>query len=190
MRKIIELLFVLLLRLLAATWRIAMHGSLPNDRCVIVFWHGAMLPAWKYFANSKAVAVVSRSRDGDILSTLLKGWNYRLIRGSSSTGGRETLKSMTDFAANTQILITPDGPRGPKCQTKAGAIIAAQLSGSPLACCNIKISRKIILKSWDSFAVPLPFAKIDISAVQIADASSISVDEAKVKIQSLLGEWP
>lgn len=189
-RKLAEILFVALLRTLASTWRIRFSGAPLSGACVIAFWHGSMLPVWKFFSKTGAYAVVSRSRDGKILSDLLTVWGYRLIRGSSSSGGRETLAIMTEAASCGKVLITPDGPRGPKCTAKAGAALAAQRSGANLVCCRVEISRRIILKSWDSFAVPLPFARITLIMEIDEKICDGDTNAAISRMQTMLGNWP
>lgn len=151
-----------LFRLLASTWRINAE-EIPSAPAVVVFWHGQMLPAWKVFAGKSPRAVVSMSKDGQILSELLEKWGFTLIRGSSSKGGKEVLNQASEAAKNNYLLMTPDGPRGPIYEFKAGAAIAAMRSGVPLYLCSVKNSReKIFEKSWDKFQLPLPFAKIEI----------------------------
>ncbi|MBK9184626.1 MAG: DUF374 domain-containing protein [Ignavibacteria bacterium] len=60
-----------------------------------------------------SVALVSPSTDGAILADLLTDWGYTVVKGSSSRGGKEALQIMVEQAANSVVLITPDGPRGP-----------------------------------------------------------------------------
>lgn len=189
-RKFAEILFVILLRILAATWRIRLCGTIPGGTCVIAFWHGSMLPVWKFFSGTNSAAVVSRSRDGEILSALLASWHYRLIRGSSSSGGRETLAAMTEAATVGKVLITPDGPRGPKCVAKAGAALAVQRAVADLVCCRVEISRKILLRSWDSFAVPLPFARITLFMEINPKISDCNTESIILHMQHMLGDWP
>lgn len=194
MRTFAEGVFVLLLRMLAATWRVRAEGALPPKRCVVAFWHGGMLPVWKYFSFSRASAVVSRSSDGAVLAALLESWGYSVIRGSSSKGGKESLAAMIDAAKNGRILVTPDGPRGPKGVMKPGAVIAAQRSGANLSCCRVQISWKITLRSWDNFAVPLPFSRILLTFLPPlhfpASLASEDITAAISAAGASLGEWP
>jgi len=194
MRKFAEVVFVLLLRILAATWRVRIEGTLPPERCVVTFWHGGMLPVWKFFSFSRASAVVSRSSDGSALAALLKSWGYTVIRGSSSKGGKESLAAMIDAAKTGKILVTPDGPRGPKAKMKPGAVIAAQRSGAELSCCRVQISWKITLGSWDNFAVPLPFSRILLTFLPPSHfPASLANEEITAAISAAgasLGEWP
>lgn len=156
---------LLLLRLLARTWRYTQSGDLPRtEPSVIAFWHEYMLPGWHHHGNVHAIALVSQSKDGSILSRLLKQWGITAIRGSSSKSGKEALAEAIEQVKNgSTLLLTPDGPRGPRRKCKAGAIIAAQRAGVPLYVAKVKESRVFVFhKSWDRFRLPLPFAKIHI----------------------------
>ncbi|MFA6571288.1 MAG: DUF374 domain-containing protein [Bacteroidota bacterium] len=159
---------VALLRFFAITWRYDIKGKVPSKPAIIAFWHGLMLPVWYFFSKEQPYGVVSLSKDGSMLSYLLSKWNFRLIRGSSSSGGREVLDDIIRKSAETLILMTPDGPQGPVHKFKAGAVVASQRSSTPLVLCNPKIKFKIVFgKSWDKFQLPLPFSKIELYFTEI-----------------------
>jgi len=172
-----------LFRLLASTWRICAKG-VPSAPAVVVFWHGQMLPAWKVFSGKSPHAVVSMSKDGQILSDLLEKWGFTLIRGSSSKGGKEVLDKATEAAKEHYLLMTPDGPRGPIYEFKAGAAVAAMRSGAPLYLCSVKNSReKIFEKSWDKFKLPLPFTKIEI---EYSDPINIPSSATREEVDAII----
>jgi len=149
------------LRLLASTWRIQLRGALPKPPSVIAFWHGAMLPVWYVLRKHQTVALCSTSRDGDLLAALLDAWKFDVVRGSSSRGGSHALESII-FALHTQrlVAITPDGPRGPALQAKAGAFVAAARSAAPVVPVTVEFAAALTLRSWDAFRIPLPFSSI------------------------------
>lgn len=143
-----------------------------------------MLPVWIYAARNKPIGVVSPSKDGEILSALLRRRGYRLIRGSSSKSGKDTLARIVESAANNLVLMTPDGPRGPKFKFKAGAVVAAHRSGAPLALCGVAVSlAKIFDKSWDDFALPLPYSKIKL---RFSDIFEIPESAGRERISELI----
>lgn len=149
---------------MAKTWRFRIVNKPVDFNAVIAFWHGTMLPVWYFFKDYNPLGIVSLSKDGEILSMLLKKWKFKLIRGSSSKGGKEVIENTINTNHKGPILITPDGPRGPKEEMKAGAIVIAQKSNIPLILCGVRISKKIKLdKSWDNFEIPMPFTKIYLS---------------------------
>jgi len=130
---------------------------------ILAFWHGTMLLPWYLNGQKKFVALVSKSKDGELLAKILTNWDYEVVRGSSSKEGNVVLKAMIDYANNGRsVAITPDGPRGPIYKMKAGAIITAQKCGVPLVLVGIGIKRKKILTSWDKFEIPAFFSKAKI----------------------------
>jgi lysophospholipid acyltransferase (LPLAT)-like uncharacterized protein len=134
-----------------------------NKNYVLAFWHGTMILPWYLNRFQKIAALTSKSRDGDLLAKILKKWNYEVIRGSSSTGGEVALGIMVDYARNKySIAITPDGPRGPRQEFKAGAVITAKKSGIPLILTGVGFKRKKILSNWDKFEIPYFFTKAKI----------------------------
>jgi len=178
-------LAIFLLNIISKTWRYKIEGTLPNSNGIVAFWHGYMLPVWRYFSKYNPFAVVSQSRDGELLSELLSSWGYSLIRGSSSKGSKEALDEITHKASDKIILMTPDGPRGPIYEFKPGAAVASMRAGVTLYLCKVRISWKInFKKSWDNFSLPLPFSKIYINILCIEkindDSSRDEVDE-KIK---------
>jgi lysophospholipid acyltransferase (LPLAT)-like uncharacterized protein len=130
---------------------------------VLAFWHGTMLLPWYVNKGKNFVAIVSKSKDGELLAKILTYWGYAVVRGSSSKDGNVVLSTMIDYAKNNQkVAITPDGPRGPIHKMKAGAVKTAQKSSVPLVLAGIGIKRKKILKSWDKFEIPAFFSKVKI----------------------------
>lgn len=124
-----------------------------------------MLVGWWLFKNTKSAALVSRSKDGDVLCKVLEKWNYKVVRGSSSKGSKEAVEELSKCAnENHSIVITPDGPRGPALELKNGPFIISNLSHIPIIPVKIKYhSKKVFHKSWDSFELPYPFTKCEIN---------------------------
>lgn len=134
-----------------------------NQNFVIAFWHGTMLVPWFIQNGKNMAALISQSKDGDLLTKLLEYWNYKVVRGSSSSGGEDALEKMIELAKqNYSVAITPDGPRGPQFKFKAGAVITAKKSQVPLVLLGVAYKKKKILKSWDHFEVPHFFSRANV----------------------------
>ena len=58
------------------------------------------------------------------------------------------------------MIITPDGPRGPKYRIKSGPVLLASKTGGRLVPFTINASKCWQLKSWDNFQIPKPGAKL------------------------------
>jgi lysophospholipid acyltransferase (LPLAT)-like uncharacterized protein len=160
-----------LFRLWAKTLRLQLedpHNSVAvvRDRPVIfAIWHNRLLmlppPFDRWFPTRQSIGLISASRDGDLVSLLIERSGYGTIRGSTSRKGVVALRQLVDaLAAGSNVLFTPDGPRGPVYQVSPGVIYVAQKSGAPIVPLHIEYSRCWRLKSWDRFCVPRPFSKL------------------------------
>lgn len=157
-----------------------------NKNAVVAFWHGSMLIPWFFFRDKNFVALVSQSKDGELLARLLKKWNYMLVRGSSSKGGKESLEELVDILQQQKsICITPDGPKGPPEKMKAGAVIASKKSGVPLIVVGTDYSNFFELKSWDSFKIPKPFSN---ATLVFSDPITINPDLNYDETSALISE--
>lgn len=127
---------------------------------IAAFWHGSMVIGWYLHRNKNFAALVSKSKDGDVLAHILQKWNYKVLRGSSNVGGKEALEIMINLLKqNYSFAITPDGPTGPIYKMKAGAVVSSKKTGVPLVLIGIGCKNKIEFKSWDRFEFPKPFFK-------------------------------
>lgn len=134
-----------------------------NQNFVLAFWHGTMLLPWYLHGAPGFAGLTSQSKDGDLLAKILRKWKYKVIRGSSNSGGEESLETMIDFAKNNfSIAITPDGPKGPRHKFKAGAVITAKKANVPVILAGAGFKRKKILKNWDQFEIPYFFSEAKI----------------------------
>ena len=186
---------------LSSTWRFteeipadcrdAVDGREP---AVIAFWHGSMLPVWYRFRQNDATAMVSGSRDGELLAGYLSRLGYcSIIRGSSSRGGSEALTVGVEQLATRSLLITPDGPRGPREQAKPGALIAAVRSRRRILLVGCTTERAIQTSSWDRMAIPLPFSTIVLRYCIFAPSlhrtsqmiTQVEVDDLSARLSSL-----
>lgn len=177
-------------RTLAATWILRSDGPHPDGAAVVAFWHGDMLPVWKWFGRPGTTALVSQSRDGGLLTRLLESWGYTVIRASSSRGSKEAWPPLLAAARQGLVLITPDGPRGPRHRLKAGAVVAAHRAGVPLFLCRVRPGPAIRGSHWDHFLIPLPFTRITLSFSRLevpADASRETIDRLIAEAEALLG---
>ncbi len=149
--------------LLVRTLRITIEGEPLPERAVVAFWHSRMIAGW-WVSRQHALAMVSKSNDGDTLASLLLKWGYILVRGSSNKGGLEALGEAIELVSDgkaKRLIMTPDGSSGPREIFKRGIFIASLELDLPLYFLEITYSSKITLnKSWDRFQIPLPYSKV------------------------------
>lgn len=156
-----------------------------NQNYVLAFWHGTMLTPWYLHKESNFTAIVSQSKDGEILTRILKKWKYNVARGSSHKGGKEAMNMLLDFAnSNYSIAITPDGPTGPVNVMKPGAVITAKKSNIPVVLVGIGYQKFYEFSSWDKFRLPKFFSKANIIySDPIYIESDLDYDSTDIKIK-------
>ena len=69
--------------------------------------------------------------------------------------------------------VTPDGPRGPRYELKAGLLNLAQLTRPPLMCFHAIFGCAIRVGTWDRFVIPLSFSKVTIVLDELLDVRVI-----------------
>ena len=136
-----------------------------NHPVIFAIWHNRLLMLPRVFdpcfPTRQSYGLISASRDGDLIARFIERSGYGTIRGSSSRKGVIALRQLVDtLAADGNVLVTPDGPRGPVYQASQGVVFLAQKSGAPVVPIQMEYSSCWRLKSWDRFVVPRPFAKL------------------------------
>ncbi|MFA7421475.1 MAG: lysophospholipid acyltransferase family protein [Melioribacteraceae bacterium] len=164
---------------------------------VVAFWHGSMLIGWFMQRNRNFASLVSKSKDGDVLTAILEKWDFHVVRGSSSKGGHEALDMMIHLTEeNYHLALTPDGPTGPIYKMKPGAVITARRSQIPLLLVGIGMKSKWSLKSWDKFEIPKPFSAVTaiysqpimIPAILTKEETSEVIDKCEAELNNLQKE--
>lgn len=129
---------------------------------VVPFWHDELFPLIHLHRNQGVVAVVSQSRDGEFLSQVMAKFGFQLARGSSRRGGVAALIAARREmrSRNADVVVTVDGPKGPRHKVKEGAVYLASKADAPLVPLRVYMSRSFIFqKSWDKFQLPWPGAR-------------------------------
>jgi lysophospholipid acyltransferase (LPLAT)-like uncharacterized protein len=167
----------IVIRLVTPTLRWRIHDPEKIADQIVTFpvifciWHNRLalaLPIWHRFRRSRKksarmAAISSASKDGAIVAGILERFGAQPVRGSSSRRGVHAMIEMVKWGKKGfDLAVTPDGPRGPKYSVQPGIISLAQMTGFPILPISYSLSRKITLKSWDNFQIPLPFSRCDI----------------------------
>jgi lysophospholipid acyltransferase (LPLAT)-like uncharacterized protein len=106
------------------------------------------------------MVMTSQNRDGEMIARCIERFGYLTARGSTSRGGLRALVEMGRHIRNGgDAAFTIDGPRGPRYVAQDGAVLLALKTGAPVFCFHISLKRKIQLKTWDHFQIPLPFTR-------------------------------
>jgi len=162
--------------------RAGVIGKPVNENYIGALWHNRLLifpfVLRRFFSNRGGAALISASRDGELLADAIKRFDFDVVRGSSSRLGARAILQLTDvLASGRDVVITPDGPRGPAYELGPGIIFLAQKSGAPVVPVNMEYSSYWRLKSWDRFILPRPFSKVRVIIGQSHHVRSTSTPE-------------
>jgi lysophospholipid acyltransferase (LPLAT)-like uncharacterized protein len=161
-------------RALGATLRLSEAGVEPlqarwaaGQPLIYAVWHGRILMIPWLTARmhrrrgARTVRVLaSRSRDGEMVARWVTRFGLSVVRGSSSRGGAEALRSLAaSVRAGEDVAVVPDGPRGPRERLQAGLVVLAATTGAPIVPLGFAARPAHRLASWDRFLVPMPFAR-------------------------------
>jgi len=165
------------MRLLAATLRYRVNGGrgpakLSDEPVIFALWHnrlGLCMKVYKSFVrphhpHDHLAALISASKDGAFLATILQNFGVEPVRGSSSRRGSQALLELASWAERGyDLAVTPDGPRGPCYAVQEGVIALAQVTGLAIIPYSCQVDWKIRVKSWDRFQIPLPFSHCEMT---------------------------
>jgi len=187
------------LRLLGATTRreFVDRGGLldrfaSGKPAVLCFWHGRMvMMPFAYFGRGACI-MNSRHRDGELISRAIRRLGIETVRGSSTRGWVGGMKGL--LAAHRRgldVIVVPDGPRGPRCRAKTGALQLARATGAPIWPVSYAADRaKVVSRSWDRLLLPLPFARVAyVSGPPIevpGDAGPEAIEELRLELEARL----
>lgn len=151
-------------RLIGTTVRLRTTGyegvkNLPGGK-IMAGWHGRTFVAALFFRGQGVWTIISQSKDGDMQNTIFSKFGFKTIRGSTGRGGvRAAVESIDVLKEGATMAFTPDGPRGPSGVVQGGIMLMAKKSGAWLVPVGVSANRRWIVKTWDRYMVPKPFAK-------------------------------
>jgi lysophospholipid acyltransferase (LPLAT)-like uncharacterized protein len=193
MKRFLAWLSASIIGLVAASLRVSCvdRGGIlhrpDHPPVILAFWHNRlflMAPFYvRYCRGRTALALISRSRDGQFISDVAAHFGVKSARGSSSRHGISAALTAIHAARDEKldIVITPDGPRGPRYQVQPGILRVAQATGRPIVTVTTHLKWKWTLKSWDLFQVPFPFSKCElITSEPIFVTEDITEEELKL----------
>jgi lysophospholipid acyltransferase (LPLAT)-like uncharacterized protein len=128
---------------------------------VLLIWHGKIFIVPYFFRKRNIMPLISPSQDGEIPARIMSGWGYKILRGSGSHAVFRVWNEMKQELRNGgEVIIIPDGPKGPNRIFKMGGIKLAHQTGAYLVPFSFSVSKKKYLNSWDNFLMAKPFSKV------------------------------
>lgn len=157
----LSLLFLTLRRNVETTEHANPYASNGDKRFLYCVWHDSAAIAAFGGKHVHTVALTSRHRDGLFVTTVTRHVGVTAVRGSTGATGGRVLRQMLRVAREKDIVITPDGPRGPSRRMSRGIVFLASRTGNAIVPTAFACSRCWrIAGSWTSLIIPKPFAHV------------------------------
>lgn len=174
-------------------------NNVDKGNVILGSWHRHIIFVFYFFRKIKnGIIMVSRSKDGELISRVGNRLGYASARGSSSKGGRDALRTIIAFikkAGKETIFCgtAVDGPKGPARVLKKGLLVLAKSTGSyfiPMACSGKKVIT--FHKAWDKTIIPYPFSRMIIKfgePIMIPkDISEDELERLRINTENILNE--
>lgn len=106
-------------------------------------------------------ALTSQHGDGSFVAQVLRRVGVSSIRGSTNRITPAAVRELLHASRNQNIVIAPDGPRGPNRKISPGIVRLASSTGQAIIPTAYSCSRCWNIKgSWSDLIIPKPFAKV------------------------------
>ena len=191
--RILSLYFKTLRLQVKGKERIRQELLSSSKGCIFLLWHDSLLlaPILEWATTLQPICIlISNSRDGDLAAEAGKNYpNVLVIRVKHTSRTAALLESCQLLDARKSLLITPDGPKGPRHQMKLGALYASQKSGATIIPIVCAAEHQKTLSSWDRFRIPRPFSRVAVSFLEpISCPPEGTLDEIKAEIERRMEE--
>jgi len=165
-----------------------------GQQVIVTFWHGRILLMpfpYQTYRGQKTCIMNSIHRDGEIITRVIKRFGVSAVRGSSTRGWMGGLKGLlAAYRQGYNLIVVPDGPRGPRYQAKPGVLQLARATGASIFPITYGAAWKTTINSWDRLLIPFPFSRVTYvigrSITVPDDASPQVMEEKRQELQETL----
>ena len=126
---------------------------------ILAFWHAQRLMIPVGYRGTGSHVLISHHGDGEIITRIIARFGHEAVRGSSTRGGAGALRALIKLGRSGQdLVVTPDGPKGPRQVAKLGVVQLAKATGLPIVplafACSKKNSSRAGIVSWSLICLP------------------------------------
>ena len=160
-------------------------------RAILAIWHDtiavAPLIAWRVERSYRITVMLSWHRDAEIAARAVRRLGIRSVHGSSTRGWLGGLRGLlAAHARGDDIVIVPDGPRGPRHEVKEGIVQLARATGLPVVTVGVVARPAHRAGSWDRMQVPWPFARVAVAMGTPLDVADMDNAGGRAAVQAAL----
>ena len=170
------------------TFSVSPYNASGSQRYLYSVWHDSAVIAAFGGRHSHTVALTSRHRDGAFVASIVRAIGVGTVRGSSGRSGQTAARQLLRVAKTHDIVITPDGPRGPRRTMSRGIVYLASRTGNPIVPTAFACSHAWeIPGSWTTQIVPKPLSRVMLFAgepiIVPADLNDGEIEIYRVQLQ-------
>jgi lysophospholipid acyltransferase (LPLAT)-like uncharacterized protein len=137
------------------------YDKLTRQRFFYCVWHDSMIIPAFGGKHRHMAALTSRHADGSFVAAVVRLLGVSTVRGSTNHIRPGAIRELIKAARGKHVVITPDGPRGPRRQMSVGIVFLASRTGHAVVPTAYSCSRCWTIKgSWTELVIPKPFAKV------------------------------
>jgi lysophospholipid acyltransferase (LPLAT)-like uncharacterized protein len=130
-------------------------------RFIYAVWHDSIIMAAFGGKHTGTVALTSHHRDGAFVANVLLAIGVPAVRGSTSNGGGRALRALLTTERGSHVVMTPDGPRGPRRRMSRGTVFLASRSGRAIVPTAFSCEKPWSIRgSWTELVIPRPFSRV------------------------------
>lgn len=184
-----------LIALLWSTYRVrVIAGEIVVDEVIAArrayvpcYWHRDILVCLMLLKDwvrrgFNAGIIISASVDGEVPSSIARGWGVKVIRGSATRTGALAMRDMHGvMKSGTSIITAADGPVGPAYFFKPGVLLTSRIGNAPMLPIGCAADRAWYLRRWDDFMIPKPFARI---AIAVGEPHAVPAGTSKEGLEA------
>ncbi len=140
-----------------------------KGRCILMLWHNRLILVaevmTRFAPQFKYAALISNSRDAEILASHTNSYSVGRALRVPHDARAQVLRTMVKQLkeGNEVMIITPDGPRGPRYKIKPGVAFAAKMASANIIPFSWDASSVWTFNTWDKLMLPKPFSTITVT---------------------------
>lgn len=192
--RIISFLLKLIILFVSKTVRLKIYNREILDKIkkedkqiIFAFYHQELFLFihYIYYYKYNGVAILtSPSRDGDIAESVLKRFNFDVVRGSSRRDGLRGMIELIQILKNgSDVAFAIDGPTGPPRIAKPGILLISQRADAMIVPISSWAIPNFKLSTWDRTLIPMPFSKACIVFGEPLEPENFKEDDIRIANQ-------
>ena len=178
---------------LTTRWHLVWHKNLSQEQflqsqgVIFITWHNRLAFSPKMFCKcSNIAALVSTHSDGKIVTKIIKLWGKETVSGSTNKNPLGALKQIINrLKKGHNIVITPDGPRGPVYKINSAINKIAYNYNKKIIPVSCAANKYFKLNSWDKMIIPKPFSTVIVTIGEEFTASG-NLEDDNLKLEETL----